>query len=105
MANGDNPKATWDFVFKLAQVAVLPLLACMVFLLMQIADIKQNQAIMQERLAFQMASLPRLDGLIAKLAVIEDRQATVMKRVDNIEAEFTSHRERSTYDPAAVRKK
>lgn len=104
MANGDNSKATWDFVFKLAQVAVLPLLACMVFLLMQIADIKQAQAIMQERLASQTASLPRLDALIAKIAVIEDRQNGVMKRLDHAESEFTAHRERSTYDPAVKKK-
>lgn len=91
---GDQSRATWDFVFKLAQVAILPLLASMIYLMGQISDVKQAQSVMQERITQQMNALPRMDTMIGKMAVFEDRQIFVLRKLEIMETDIRQHREK-----------
>ena len=95
MANGDN-RAAWDIIFKVSQVAVLPLLAAMFYMLMQLSGLDRRMAVLEIT-----SRNPQVDiAMIQKIAIIEERQNKVMARQDNFEADFQHHREVSTYDPA-----
>lgn len=77
MVNGNNSQATWDMVFKISQVAVLPLLAAMFYMLVQMSALDRRLAIIEVTTARPMADV----GLVQKLAVIEDRQNNVIKQL------------------------
>jgi len=97
MANGDS-RAAWDMIFKVSQVAVLPLLAAMFYMLMQMSSLDRRLAIIEVT-----TRNPQIDiGLIQKIAIIEERQNKNVAKVDAIEQDFQHHREVSTYDPAGA---
>jgi len=95
MANG-NSKQAWDMIFKISQVAVLPLLAAMFYMLMQMNNMDRRLAIIEVT-----TRNPQVDvGLIQKIAIIEERQNKNTSAIAIIEADFQYHREVSTYDPS-----
>lgn len=92
MANGDS-RAAWDIVFKVSQVAVLPLLAAMFYMLMQVSSLDRRLAIIEVT-----TRNPQMDvGLTQKIAIIEDRQNEVRnqlklngEKIDRIEDKLDS---------------
>ena len=99
MGNGDGSRATWDMIFKISQIAVLPLLAAMFYLMMQMNNMDRRLAIIEVT-----TRNPQVDAsMIQKLAILEERQNRNVAKVDAIEEEVRRHRENSTYDPLGNR--
>jgi len=95
--DGDG-KITLDSLLKIAQLGVFPILAGMIWLLIEIFGMKANQTSLQ----YQLANMPRVADKLEELArtvvVIQDRQNSTMGRVSVLEDEVARHRELSTYD-------
>ena len=97
MSNGDN-RATWDLIFKISQIAVLPLLGAMFYMLMQMNALDRRLAIIEVTTA-----RPQIDsGLIAEIAIIKERQnVNTMGVLENkqslsrIESMIVTHDQRS----------
>ena len=99
MGNGDGSRATWDMIFKISQIAVLPLLAAMFYLMMQMNNMDRRLAIIEVT-----TRNPQVDaGMIQRIAVIEERQSRVISKLDSFDDELKRHREQSTYDPLGNR--
>ena len=95
MGNGDSSRATWDTIFKISQIAVLPLLGAMFYMLMQMSALDRRLAIIEVT-----TRTPQIDvGLIQKIAIIEERQNRNTAKIDTLETDVQRHREVSTYDP------
>lgn len=110
-AMNDNGRITLDTLLKIAQLAVFPVLAGMVWLLVEIFSVKANQI----GIAARLDSMPKIAEQVSELAktvaIIQDRQGRVMAkqetqeiRLDTIDTELSRHRERSTYDPMRPRR-
>jgi len=97
MAN-DNSRVSWDLILKVAQVLIYPILLGMIYLLVATTTLERRLAVIEV-----MTSKPDIDvGLIQKIAVIEDRQNSVIKalekngqRMDQISDALADHDDRS----------
>jgi hypothetical protein len=76
MANGDG-RISWELILKISQVAIYPLLAAMLYMLMQMNGIDRRLAVLEVTTARPQADV----DLVRKIAVIEDRQGAVMKQL------------------------
>ena len=106
VANGSG-RVSWDFVLRISQVLIIPLmgmcLAAMLYVLSQMNSLDKRLAVIEVA-----ASRPIVDvSLASKIAVIEDRQSSVIRHNDRqddqiraVEALVMQHREKSTYDRA-----
>ena len=104
MANGNNGRISLETVLKVSQIAVLPLLAAMLWLLLQVNSLDRRLAVIEAR----TVNSPSMYSLIEKLAVVSDRciktdiemekiavkQDDVRERLRALEEEFGSHRRR-----------
>jgi len=102
--NNNNGKITLDSLLKIAQLAVFPVLAGMIWLLLEIFSVKANQLAIAARLDNLPKIVDRVEEMGKTIAVIQDRQNSVIRRVDNLEEDMSHHRERSTYDPIRPKK-
>ena len=101
MGNGNNGKVSWDMLLKISQVMIMPALAALLYLLLQINTMDKRLAVMEVTI-----SRPSVDvGMVQKLGIMEDRQITVIRRLDSIERDLNAHREESTYDSIGKRKR
>ncbi len=98
MANGDGNdgnKVVWEWIFKVLQMAIIPLLGL-------VWNLNSQVGALNTRLAVMEAKPPSVDtALIQKIAVMEDRQNSVIRqlgenggKMDRIEAMLMSHDER-----------
>lgn len=89
-------KITLDTILKISQIAILPALMALFYLLTMINNLEKRFVSIES----QINAMPRIDILISKLAILEDRQNNNIRKIESIELELTRHRESSTYDPA-----
>jgi hypothetical protein len=94
-------KISLDTILKISQVLIIPLLLSMFYLFNLIGGLERRFVSFEA----QLANFPRLDSMIAKIAVMEDRQNRNIQKVDSLEQELIKHRENSTYDPAGINPK
>lgn len=94
MADDNGGKISLDTILKISQALVIPLFLAGLYLLMSINSMEKRFVAVEA----QLGAMPRLDVLIAKIAVMEDRQNRNIAKVDSLEADFNRHRENSTYD-------
>ena len=96
MANGNGEKMNaWDVLYRLSQIAVLPLLAALVYFMTQINALDRRFSVMEAK----MSMLPVVSASdAARTALIEERQQNVIRRLDTIEKDLREHREKSPYD-------
>ena len=73
MANGDN-RIRWNYVKDVAQILIYPILLGMLYLLLQSSTLDRRLAIIEAKPAVDTA-------LIQKIAVMEDRQNTVIRTI------------------------
>jgi len=93
--NGNGKSETWDLFFKVTQVLILPMLAALLYLLMQINTLQMRLVIIETNLV----NAPKLDSnLTGRLLLFEERQRLIMERIQHLDKEFTEHRSKSTYD-------
>ena len=102
-----NGKVSWDFILRLSQVLIIPMMAIVLAAIMYVISTMSS---FDKRLAVieTAAARPIVDvSLSNKIAVIEDRQNGVMRDNDRqddqiraVEALVIQHREKSTYDRA-----
>ena len=100
MPNG-NGRISWDLIFKISQGLIYPLVAAMLYLLIQMNTLDRRLAVIEVT-----TSKPEVDvSLLQKIAVIEDRQNSVMKqlsengsRLDRV-VEMLGGRDGRKYDP------
>jgi len=100
-------RVSWDFILRLSQVLIIPMLA---IVLTAILYVISTMSSFDKRLAVieTAASNPKVDvSLSNKIAVIEDRQNSVIRQNDRqddqiraVETLVMQHREKSTYDKA-----
>jgi len=93
--NGNGGKISLDTILKISQALVIPLFLAGLYLLMSINSMEKRFVAVEA----QLNSMPRLDVLIAKIAVMEDRQNRNIAKVDSLERDLARHRENSNYDP------
>jgi hypothetical protein len=98
MANGDNGTVNWNRIRDIAQILIYPLLAAMVYLLLQVATFDRRLAIIEVTMARPTPDL----ALAQKIAVIEDRQNSVIQRLnengvkmDRIQSDLMNHDDRA----------
>ena len=96
--NSNGSKQMWEVIFKVSQLVAPLILMAMVYLMIQQNGLDRRLAIVE----ITIRNKPVDVALIQKLAVIEDRQNGVMRKLDEVDTELGRHRERSTYDPAGV---
>ena len=93
----ENNKVSWDLILKVAQVLIYPILMGMIYLLIATATLDRRLAVIEV-----MTSKPDIDvALIQKIAVIEDRQNSVIRalekngqRMDQISDALADHDDR-----------
>jgi sensor histidine kinase YesM len=102
MANGDstpngngNGKMTMDFIYKLSQIAIFPLLGAMFYLSTLINGLDKRFAVMEATLN----ASSRDHVTASEFSLIRERQNTLLNRLDALEKEIREHREKSNYDP------
>jgi len=100
-------RVSWDFILRLSQVLIIPLMAivltAMLWVLSSMSSLDKRMAVIEVA-----ASNPKVDvSLSNKIAVIEDRQNSVIRQNDRqddqiraVETLVMQHREKSTYDRA-----
>ena len=101
MQPNGNSKAMWEVIFKVSQLVAPLILMAMVYLMIQQNGLDRRLAIVEVTIRNQPVDV----ALIQKLAVIEDRQNGVMRKLDEVDTELGHHRERSTYDPAGANRR
>ena len=100
-------RVSWDFVLRLSQVLIIPLmgmcLAALLYVISTMSSFDKRLAVIETA-----AARPNVDvSLSNKIAVIEDRQNSVIRHNDRqddqiraVETLVMQHREKSTYDKA-----
>ena len=97
-SRNNSSRVSWDAIAKVSQIAILPLLATAFYILLQMSSFDRRLAIIEVT-----TRTPPVDiSTLQKLAIIEDRQNSVIRTLGDVEMELKRHRERSDYDPQGI---
>jgi hypothetical protein len=92
MADGNgNGKISIDTILKISQALVIPLFLAGLYLLTAITSMEKRFVAVEA----QLSAMPKLDALLAKIAVMEDRQNRNIAKVESFEADL--HRQATEY--------
>lgn len=105
--DGGGGKLILDALLKFSSLVIYPIFAMMVILFMQNSTMDKRLSLMEDRMSRPEQNL----SLSNDIAVIKDRQLVLMRkvelndnRIDKIEINFESHRQKSTYEDNGKRR-